>query len=85
MKKIFFCICKNPESDKYHIFKCKINLLTRKCYFIDTTSICKEFILSSDHECFIDCMSLEEAREECALMANNGEKICPNCVSLLYK
>jgi len=82
---VFFCVCKNSESSKYHIFKCKINFLSRNCYFVDTKSVCGNYVLSGEHECFIDCMSLEEARQECALMANNGEKICPDCVSELYK
>lgn len=86
MKKMYFCVCRNQESTVYHIFKCKINFLSRNCYFIDTKSVCNDYTLSTtNHECFIDCMTLKEAREQCALMANGGEKICPECVSKLYK
>ncbi len=85
MGKTFYCICKNSESEVYHLFVCKLNLLTKKCYFVNTQSICKEYILSSDHNCVIDCMSAKEAREECAILANKGEHLCPDCVSILYK
>jgi hypothetical protein len=81
-----FCLCKHHDTCIYHIFKCYIDKNNGRCRTKDYKSLCgtKQFSRGRFYCNDYICKTIEEMRNICTRLANNGQKICGTCVATLY-
>ena len=78
------CLCRNKDSETYHLYECKVNL-EGKCNFTPNKNSNCNHAKRDDTECLSTCQNENDMRIEIAKLANQGQQICGICVATLYK
>ncbi|MDA3883160.1 MAG: hypothetical protein PF481_07730 [Bacteroidales bacterium] len=76
-----YAICKHKETGEYHVFPTKKNE-NDKCVFVGKASLCGTMNTDERDGCLASCRTTEEIREKAASI---GDKICGNCMKIIYK
>lgn len=77
------CLCKNDDSETYHLFECIKN--TNSCNFTSNKDSKCNHVERDDTSCISTCQDEKNMRLEIAKLANQNKQICGICVSTLYK
>jgi hypothetical protein len=83
------CFVENKDTGTLHLACC------RKIYGTYNTCLCTENLINDKCESEVknkrvlefnevSCLTIEQAREIAAELANDGKKVCARCISMLY-